>query len=308
MEPPQKKISNKQKKRKDIPPKLNLESFSEFKKSEKFYRAYKGGTTDFSQLLDVNNPGLNLEAHGITQLPVEGMRVYKLDFPAGVYIVKKFLTVREQLDITKKCLNEYHKKPYRTNLYIYEKKPLAENGEKVNIENSEESKTNNEMELEASSEKMSMSFMSSSVGDENSDEPYNLKKFLINDPEKYYFNKKIRWANVGYQYDWDNRMYPETKTFLPEHLEKLCEKTRIFVDEKLKENIGEYKPESTIINYYDSKNFMGGHLDDGEKDQKSPIFSYCFGLSCVFLMGGKTKEVKPHALKLDSGKNYNKRF
>ena len=31
---------------------------------------------------------------------------------------------------------------------------------------------------------------------------------------------------------------------------------------------------------------MIGHLDDGEEDQKNPIFSFNFGLSCVFLLGG----------------------
>jgi hypothetical protein len=30
---------------------------------------------------------------------------------------------------------------------------------------------------------------------------------------------------------------------------------------------------------------MIGHLDDGEIDQKNPIFSYCYGLSCIFLLG-----------------------
>ena len=31
-------------------------------------------------------------------------------------------------------------------------------------------------------------------------------------------------------------------------------------------DIYEYDPESVIINYYDKKNYMGGHLDDGEQD------------------------------------------
>ncbi len=46
---------------------------------------------------------------------------------------------------------------------------------------------------------------------------------------------------------------------------------------------------------------MGGHLDDGEPDQENPIVSYSIGLSCVFLMGGLTKDVKPIAVLLESG-------
>ena len=63
----------------------------------------------------------------------------------------------------------------------------------------------------------------------------------------------------------------------------------------------DYTPEAVICNFYDKKDHMGGHLDDGEPDQLHPIISYSFGLSCVFLVGGRKKTVKPHALKLESG-------
>lgn len=46
---------------------------------------------------------------------------------------------------------------------------------------------------------------------------------------------------------------------------------------------------------------MTGHLDDAEIDQESPIYSFSFGLSCIFLMGGRTKEEEPTAIKLNSG-------
>lgn len=46
---------------------------------------------------------------------------------------------------------------------------------------------------------------------------------------------------------------------------------------------------------------MGGHLDDGEPDQIHPIISFSLGLSCVFLIGGKSKRIKPFGLKLESG-------
>ena len=46
---------------------------------------------------------------------------------------------------------------------------------------------------------------------------------------------------------------------------------------------------------------MTGHLDDAEYDQVSPIYSFSFGLSCVFLMGSMNKDVRPMAIRLDSG-------
>ena len=65
--------------------------------------------------------------------------------------------------------------------------------------------------------------------------------------------------------------------------------------------MGSYNPEALIVNYYHWKNVMGGHLDDGEPDQVHPIVSFSFGLSCVFLAGGRTKDTQPIALRLDSG-------
>lgn len=56
-----------------------------------------------------------------------------------------------------------------------------------------------------------------------------------------------------------------------------------------------------IVNYYKGRDYMIGHLDDGEEDQINPIFSFCFGLSCVFLIGYPEKEVAPVALRLEAG-------
>ena len=63
----------------------------------------------------------------------------------------------------------------------------------------------------------------------------------------------------------------------------------------------QYNPEAVIINYYADNNYMGGHLDDGEPDQVHPIVSFSLGLSCIFLIGGPTKDVEPLAVRLNSG-------
>lgn len=63
-----------------------------------------------------------------------------------------------------------------------------------------------------------------------------------------------------------------------------------------------------IVNYYSEKDYMTGHLDDAELDQDSPIYSFSFGLSCIFLIGGRTKDDHPTAVRLDSGDLLSKRF
>ena len=52
------------------------------------------------------------------------------------------------------------------------------------------------------------------------------------------------------------------------------------------------------MNFYKPREYMIGHLDDGEEDQTNPIFSFCFGLSCIFLLGFPDKQIPPVALRL----------
>ena len=251
----------------------NPKNWPEFKKAEKHYKIYQKKKTDFSELVDLRKPEdyskynkICDEFEIIDPRTNRKLKAYKFHFPQGTYLIKDYLPIADQLDLTKRCLNEYIKKPHRTNLFIYEKPE--------EYDESEESKKEDKEEKPA----------------------YDISKFLVDDPKKYYFNKKIRWSNVGYQYNWNERMYPHDKTGIPPELAKYP----IDVIEMMK--FGNYIPECVIINYYDDKNYMGGHLDDGEEDQVSPIISFSVGLSCVFLIGGEKKEIKPHALRLDSGK------
>jgi len=56
----------------------------------------------------------------LSKLNINNKEVYKLKFPDGVYIVKNYLSLQEQLEIGKQALNDFIKPPYRTNLFIYE--------------------------------------------------------------------------------------------------------------------------------------------------------------------------------------------
>lgn len=135
---------------------------------------------------------------------------------------------------------------------------------------------------------------------------YDFEPFT--ETEKYYFNKKIRWANLGRQYIWNERRYLVQKdkdnaeysnltyeTEIPGYLINHCKaiSSALLIDN--------YNPEAVIVNYYDKKNSMSGHLDDGENDQTMPIISFSMGLSSVFLIGGKSKTEKPEAILLESG-------
>ena len=142
-------------------------------------------------------------------------------------VVKKALSLKNQLAIAQMALNEFAKPPHRNNLYIYEPEYLQD---KNNL-----------------------------YADNKG---YDINKFLISDPERFFFNTKIRWANLGIHYDWDNRCYFKDSV---SPINELMRAQAQFAMDLLEIN-DSYKPESVIVNYYGKKDYMGGHLDDGEPD------------------------------------------
>ena len=62
-----------------------------------------------------------------------------------------------------------------------------------------------------------------------------------------------------------------------------------------------FKPEAGIINYYHLNSTLSGHQDHSEENLNAPLFSVSYGNSALFLIGGKTKDVKPKAVVLRSG-------
>ena len=73
-------------------------------------------------------------------------------------------------------------------------------------------------------------------------------------------------ANLGYQYDWPHRCYPKTKVPIPPTVAGLTRRAQsmyqLIVGGKV-----EYHGEACIVNYYTPRDYMIGHLDDGEEDQ-----------------------------------------
>lgn len=125
---------------------------------------------------------------------------------------------------------------------------------------------------------------------------YVPEKHIISSKDRYFFNRKTRWANLGFHYDWDNRCYfKDSFSTIPDPFKLFATKINAML------KLQEYNPEAVIVNYYSDKDYMGGHLDDGEPDQTHPIVSISIGLSAVFMIGGITKDEPPLSLLLESG-------
>lgn len=140
--------------------------------------------------------------------------------------------------------------------------------------------------------------------------------------------RRLRWATLGYQYQWTSRTYEAGKvTEMPSRLSELCSNLAGALGHAM-------EPQAAIVNYYnpkvlsdsppvlalcharsrmraavcsqsharcDRQSTMGGHVDDAELDLSLPLVSLSLGLSAVFLFGGPTREDTPTALWLRSG-------
>ncbi|XP_017030388.1 nucleic acid dioxygenase ALKBH1 [Drosophila kikkawai] len=106
----------------------------------------------------------------------------------------------------------------------------------------------------------------------------------------------MRWTTFGYHHDWDTKHYDDRmQSPFPEDLSRLC---RLFASILGYE---EFKPEAAIVNYYPVGSSLSGHVDYSEPNQSAPLFSFSFGQTAIFLIGGKSLEETPTALLLQSG-------
>lgn len=62
-----------------------------------------------------------------------------------------------------------------------------------------------------------------------------------------------------------------------------------------------YKPEAGVVNFYQHRDSLTAHVDQSEVDSVRPLISISLGESCIFLAGGKSRDVKPTPFLLASG-------
>lgn len=159
--------------------------------AEKHYKYYVHRPTDYSQVLRVEQ---------MRRVEVEGAEVYAVEAPAGAYLVKRFMDVGQQYQIGFEAMNYFVHKPYRTNLD-------GTNG--LYLETKEEKQEREGEEVEENEE-------------EKEKEAEEGKKLEEGDGSSgYYFDERVRMANLGYQYDWPHRSYPKTQVPIPPSIQHL---------------------------------------------------------------------------------------
>ncbi|KAG0211189.1 hypothetical protein BGX28_008369 [Mortierella sp. GBA30] len=116
--------------------------------------------------------------------------------------------------------------------------------------------------------------------------------------------RKMRWITLGYQYHWPSKTYHfDQNAPFPQELSVLSKAVVEAV-----EGVGSYPysskdfvAEAGVVNYYQLKDRLMGHVDRSELNKDAPLVSFSFGHSCIYLLGGPTREKSPTPVLLQSG-------
>lgn len=109
-------------------------------------------------------------------------------------------------------------------------------------------------------------------------------------------NISMRWTTLGYHHDWDSKKYSEEKRGeFPKDLASLSAHFASVLGFKL------YEAQAAIVNFYPIGTTLSAHTDHSEPNRTAPLFSFSFGQTAIFLIGGRTKEMCPLAVYLRSG-------
>ncbi|XP_002741372.1 nucleic acid dioxygenase ALKBH1-like [Saccoglossus kowalevskii] len=108
---------------------------------------------------------------------------------------------------------------------------------------------------------------------------------------------KLRWVTLGYHYNWSKKEYfgDRKKSELPTDVGLLTQCMASII------GFPQYIAQAGIVNYYNMSSTLGGHVDEAEFDMTAPLISFSFGQTALYLLGGKTRSVKPDAMFLKSG-------
>ncbi|WVQ82652.1 alkylated DNA repair protein AlkB [Cryptococcus sp. DSM 104549] len=131
--------------------------------------------------------------------------------------------------------------------------------------------------------------------------------------------QEIRWANLGWVYQWSTKSYdftPETPIPFPRPLADLCSAAvasvpwhEVFEGDspETRASTGweswpdNYEPDTGIVNFYQMNDTLMGHVDRAELDPARPLVSLSLGHAAVLLLGTASRDDTPRPLVLRSG-------
>ena len=286
---------------KDTGPKSNA-----FKASEKLYKACSSvdealalGAIDFTSACLF--PAITVNEVRILD---KCCQAYTIAGYEGAYVISQALHRRQQVELVYNALKESLAPPNRTNLHCHYAPEQIEtdlqdiwskDGPKLDeFDVCEESNVDDSPQLDAAN-----IFIGADAISDISRKKKHTNSESREGPRlpSHLTLSKVRWATLGFQYDWTARNYNNAAYVpFPAQLGELARQLASACGAGFT-----IKPEAAIVNFYPLGQTMGGHVDDGEEALHCPVVSMSIGPSCIFLLGGATKDDTPIAVLLRSG-------
>ncbi|EER18018.1 conserved hypothetical protein [Perkinsus marinus ATCC 50983] len=120
--------------------------------------------------------------------------------------------------------------------------------------------------------------------------------------------RKLRWSSLGVHYDWTRRSYRGTSSSdMPQWVCDIYHNALKAADDICGSRLAEdgYQAEAALVNFFHShrsSDRLGGHKDDVEARDHSPLVILALGLPCTFLLGGDSRvDVTPAPILFSSG-------
>eukprot|EP00842_Homolaphlyctis_polyrhiza_P002463 jgi/Hompol1/3217/HPOL_001535-RA len=115
--------------------------------------------------------------------------------------------------------------------------------------------------------------------------------------------QRLRWATLGYQYNWTDKQYFfDRNPGMPDLVAELTRDVVAFLEPVTGYSCDQsWRPEAGIINFYHPGDMLTAHQDRSELDMNAPLVSFSIGLDGVLLFGTETTNDRPIAIKLESG-------
>ncbi|BEI80096.1 hypothetical protein CcaverHIS002_0106250 [Cutaneotrichosporon cavernicola] len=129
--------------------------------------------------------------------------------------------------------------------------------------------------------------------------------------------KEIRWANLGWVYQWSTKSYDfstDTPIPFPPDLAKQCREVvnivpwdQVYAGTEAENTPNfaawseDYEPDTGIVNFYQLNDTLMAHVDRSELDNSRPLVSISLGHAALFLLGSGDRADPPRPLILRSG-------
>ncbi|KXT07474.1 hypothetical protein AC578_529 [Pseudocercospora eumusae] len=199
-----------------------------------------GLCTVFSDFLERND--------AVTSSP--DLKVYEVQDMPGLWIYPSLLPPDVQRSLLDKSLHrDVSSSQHQTNVHLFHHVLYPPADDQGNASSFFESSASN---------------ITFQPKDPNVHKPFSTKQFL---------NRKLRWATLGGQYDWTNKIYPnQTPPAFPSDTKKLVE------------DLFPMKAEAAILNIYSPGDTLSLHRDVSEECDQ-PLVSISIGCDAVFIAG-----------------------